>query len=201
MSPIFKGTSKGNAAQTLLPFGCFLSFYLISHSLGCSFQFNSAHSVVSDSVTPWTAHPASLSITNSWSLLKLMSIRLVMPSNHLILCQEFYSTAYELYDLGKSFQLSLHTTMQEFYIFLSSGKKKKKKPLKEEDNILGLNFKMILRASSSSTNLFLNKTCPVNLFHFLAPVLSGSPYFCMMGSGLCAQHLCEACPSAVLPRK
>ena len=84
MSPIFKGTSKGNAAQTLLPFGCFLSFYLISHSLGCSFQFNSAHSVVSDSVTPWTAHPASLSITNSWSLLKLMSIRLVMPSNHLI---------------------------------------------------------------------------------------------------------------------
>ena len=29
---------------------------------------------------------ASLSITNSWSLLKLMSIKLVMPSNHLILC-------------------------------------------------------------------------------------------------------------------
>ena len=38
-------------------------------------------------VTPWTpAHQASLSITNSWSLLKLMSIALVMPSNHLILC-------------------------------------------------------------------------------------------------------------------
>jgi len=37
--------------------------------------------------TPWTAaHQASLSITNSWSLLKLMSIALVMPSNHLILC-------------------------------------------------------------------------------------------------------------------
>ena len=36
---------------------------------------------------PWTAaHQASLSITNSWSLLKLMSIELVMPSNHLILC-------------------------------------------------------------------------------------------------------------------
>ena len=30
--------------------------------------------------------PASLSITNSWNLLKLMSIELVMPSNHLILC-------------------------------------------------------------------------------------------------------------------
>ena len=37
--------------------------------------------------TPWTtAHQASLSITNSWSLLKFMSIKLVMPSNHLILC-------------------------------------------------------------------------------------------------------------------
>ena len=39
------------------------------------------------SVTPWTAaHQASLSITNSWSLLKLMCIESVMPSNHLILC-------------------------------------------------------------------------------------------------------------------
>ena len=37
--------------------------------------------------TPWTtACLASLSITNSWSLLKLMSIESVMPSNHLILC-------------------------------------------------------------------------------------------------------------------
>ena len=38
-------------------------------------------------VTPWAAaHQASLSITNSWSLLKLMSIKSVMPSNDLILC-------------------------------------------------------------------------------------------------------------------
>ena len=37
-------------------------------------------------MTPWTvAHQASLSITSSWSLLKLMSIDSVMPSNHLIL--------------------------------------------------------------------------------------------------------------------
>ena len=37
--------------------------------------------------TPWTAaHQASLSITNSQSLLKLMSIESVMPSNHLVLC-------------------------------------------------------------------------------------------------------------------
>ena len=38
-------------------------------------------------VTPWTAAcQASMSITNSWSLLKLMYIESVMPSNHLILC-------------------------------------------------------------------------------------------------------------------
>ena len=46
-----------------------------------------SRSVVSDSVTPWTAaRQASLSITNSRSPPKPMSIELVMPSNHLILC-------------------------------------------------------------------------------------------------------------------
>ena len=48
-------------------------------------------SVVSDSGTPWTtACQASLSITNSRSLLKLMSIESVMPSNHLILCHPLF---------------------------------------------------------------------------------------------------------------
>ena len=38
-------------------------------------------------MTSWTAaHQASLSITNSWTFLKLMSIKSVMPFNHLILC-------------------------------------------------------------------------------------------------------------------
>ena len=47
-------------------------------------------SVVSNSATPWTAaHQASLSITSFWSLLRLMSIELVMPSNHLIFCRPF----------------------------------------------------------------------------------------------------------------
>ena len=50
-----------------------------------SVQFS--HSVVSDSATPWTAaRQASLSITNSRSSPKPMSIESVMPSNHLILC-------------------------------------------------------------------------------------------------------------------
>ena len=52
----------------------------------CAVQFS--HSAMSDSVTPWTAaHQGSLSITNSRNLPKLMSIELVMKSNHLILCR------------------------------------------------------------------------------------------------------------------
>ena len=41
--------------------------------------------------TPWTAaRQVSLSITNSWSLLRLMSIESVMPSKHLILCRPLF---------------------------------------------------------------------------------------------------------------
>ena len=48
----------------------------------------SCHSLGSLFATPWiAAHQASLSITNFWSWLKLMSIKLVMPSSHLILCR------------------------------------------------------------------------------------------------------------------
>ena len=50
-----------------------------------SFQFS--HSVVSNSATAWiTARQASLFFTLSWSLLQLMSVELMMQSNHLILC-------------------------------------------------------------------------------------------------------------------
>ena len=55
-------------------------------------QFSSVQSLsqVRFFVTPWTAaHQATLSITNSQSLLKLMSVESVMPSNHLILCHPF----------------------------------------------------------------------------------------------------------------
>ena len=56
--------------------------------LSFPFPFSSAHSLsrVWLFATPWTtAHQGSLSITNSWGLLKLMSTESVMPSNHLIL--------------------------------------------------------------------------------------------------------------------
>jgi len=56
---------------------CLLMCISSVQSLSCVWLF----------VTPWTAtHWASLSITSSWSLLKLMSIKSVMSSNHFILC-------------------------------------------------------------------------------------------------------------------
>ena len=61
-----------------------------SHLFFCAIQFSSVQfscSVVFNSVTPWTAaRQASLSITNSWILLRLTSVESVMPSNHFILC-------------------------------------------------------------------------------------------------------------------
>ena len=70
------------------------------------FSIQFSRSVVSDSVTPWTAVcQASLSITNSWSLLKLMSIKSVMPSNHLILCSPF-SFCSQCFPASGSFQMS-----------------------------------------------------------------------------------------------
>ena len=54
-------------------------------------------------VTPWTAaHEASLSITNSQSLLKLMSIASVMPSNHLILCHSLSPLVQSFPESGSS---------------------------------------------------------------------------------------------------
>ena len=75
--------------------GCQRDFTHMLHVFwwGNAFMYYSvqfSNSAVSNSLTPWTAAcQASLSITNSHSLLKLMSIESVMPSNHLILCCPF----------------------------------------------------------------------------------------------------------------
>ena len=71
---------------------------------GMSLQYGGGKMVLNQSIqslscvqlfaTPWTAaRQASLSITNSRSFLKLMSIKLVMPSNHLILCIPLLQTS------------------------------------------------------------------------------------------------------------
>ena len=62
-------------------------FSLVTYFL-CQFSSVQSLSRVQLCATPWSAaHQASLSITNSWSLPKLISIELVMPSNHLMLCR------------------------------------------------------------------------------------------------------------------
>ena len=72
-------------------------FYMQSHFLFlCTIAYISQFSWVQSLnhvwhlATPWiAAHQASLSITNSWSLLRLMFIESVMPSNYLVLCHPF----------------------------------------------------------------------------------------------------------------
>ena len=65
--------------------------YHLSHQEAqTSIQFRSVQSLSHVRLFAWTAAcQASLSITNSWRLLKLMSIESVMPPNHLILCRPF----------------------------------------------------------------------------------------------------------------
>ena len=78
------------------------------HAMRCSQKFSSAQllSHVQLFVTPRTAaHQASLSITNSQSLLKLMSIESVMPSNYLILCHPLLLPP-SIFPVSGSFQMS-----------------------------------------------------------------------------------------------
>ena len=80
--------------EYILPFNkqynYILFFSLISGKQDVLISSGQSLSHVQLFATPWTAsRQASLSITNSQSLLKLMSIESVMPSNHLILCSTF----------------------------------------------------------------------------------------------------------------
>ena len=77
------------------------------HTYTCVYVYMFGHSVVSNSVTPWTAaRQASLPITNSWSSLKLMCIESVMPSNHLILCRVPFSSCLQTFPASGSFLMS-----------------------------------------------------------------------------------------------
>ena len=74
-----------------MPQDCGYKVYIpFASNLGQSIVVVQSLSHVQLFVTPWTAaYQASLSFTISWSLFKLRSIELVMPSNHLILCSPF----------------------------------------------------------------------------------------------------------------
>ena len=67
--------------------------------------------------TPWTAEcQVSLSITNSWSLLKLMYIESVMPSNHLILCPHLLPSIFPSNRVFSN-ELVLHIRCQKDWSF------------------------------------------------------------------------------------
>ena len=68
--------------------------------------------------TPWTAaHQASLSITNSRSLPRLMSIESVMPSNHLILCRPLSSCPQSCPALGSFYESALRIRWPKYWSF------------------------------------------------------------------------------------
>ena len=86
-----------------------------------TYQFSSVAQLCLALATTWiVAHQASLSITSTQSLLQLMSIELVMPSSHLILCHAFFSRLQSipasgsfpivssLHQLAKVLELQLH---------------------------------------------------------------------------------------------
>ena len=107
ISSICEWYEQSNSFQTMNPNRTYknLVFYNDIQDViqfGCSFM--------SDSATPWTAaRQASLSITNSQSLLKLMSIESVMPSNHLFLCPPLLLLPSNFPSIGVfSKELSLH---------------------------------------------------------------------------------------------
>ena len=92
----------------------------------CIFElwFNSVQSLslVRLFATPWTAaHQASLSITNSQSLLKFMSIDSVMPANHLILCcPRLLPTSIFPSIRVFSYESSLHIRWPKYWSFIFS---------------------------------------------------------------------------------
>ena len=88
------------------------------------YQFSSVAQSCLTLCTAWTAaHQASLSITNSQSLLKLMSIESVMPSNHITLCLNTYAHYIYIYILHLKYiyihiYIHTHTHIHIAYIYI-----------------------------------------------------------------------------------
>ena len=105
-------------------------------------------SVASNSATPWiAAHQASLSITNSWSLHKLMSIESVMPSNHLILCRPLLLLPPILPSIRVfSSESTLHMRWPKYWSFSFSTS-----PSNEHPGLISLQSKGLSRVFSNTT--------------------------------------------------
>ena len=105
LAPLTPELFKGTIVDTTFSSSNHLSLRLIPY-----LQFSSLQSLSRDQLfaTPWTtARQASLSVTNSRSLLKLMSMESVMPSNYLILFVPF-SSCLQSFPTSGSFPTLLH---------------------------------------------------------------------------------------------
>ena len=90
---------------TIIPFHLHPTFHITPSFSHCSVQFS--HSVVFNSETPWTAvRQASLSITNSWSLFKLISIESVMSHPTISSFVIPFSSCLQSFPASGSFQMS-----------------------------------------------------------------------------------------------
>ena len=90
---------------------------------------------------PWTAaHQASLSITNSWHLLKLMSIEPVMPSNHLILCRSLLLLP-SIFPSTRVFsnEPTLHIRWPKYWTFSIS-------PSSEYSGLISFQFRSVIKS-------------------------------------------------------
>ena len=105
--------------------------------------------------TPWTtAHQPSLSTTNSWSLLKLKSIKSVMPSNHLILCHPLLlpSIFHSIRVFSNELALCIRLPKYWSFIFIISPSNEYSVPISFRNNWL------ILFLSKGLSRVFSNTT-------------------------------------------
>jgi len=107
--------------------------------------------------TPWTtAHQASLSITNSWSLLKLVSMELVMPSKHLILCHPLLLLPSIFVSIRVfSNELALHIRWPKYWSFSFNIS-----PSNEHSGLISsrMNWLDVLAGSKGLSRVFSNST-------------------------------------------
>ena len=115
---------------------CFNYWFIWAYSINIQFSSVQLLSCFWLFATPWiAAHQASLSITNSQSSLRLMSIELVMPSSHLILCRPLLLPPSIFPGIrGFSKESALHIRWPKYWSFSFSISPSKEHP--------GLNFRM-----------------------------------------------------------
>ena len=126
-------------------------------------QFSSVQSLscVRLFVIPWTAaHQASLSITNSQNLLKLMAIESVMPSSHLILCSPLFLLP-SIFPSIRVFpnKSVLHIKWPKFWSFSLSVS-----PSKEYSGLISFRIDWISLQSKGLSRVFSNTTVQRNQF-------------------------------------